>query len=90
MTAAAKALGSNIPDDLAFKLTNQGGKDASPICGAVWAICYQTQPASSKKNVEDFLIWVTHDGQKFASNMLYAQLSDEIVQRADQKVKTIK
>jgi phosphate ABC transporter phosphate-binding protein len=90
MTAAAKALGPKIPDDLTFKLTNQAGKDAYPICGTVWAVFYQTQPASSLKHTMDFMYWVIHEGQTFASNMLYAPLSEEIVQRADQRLKTVK
>jgi phosphate transport system substrate-binding protein len=90
MTAAAKTLLANIPEDLTFTLTNQTGKDAYPICGGIWAVCYQNQPAATEKLVVEFLRWATHDGQKWAKATAYAPLPDELVQRADDKLKTIK
>jgi phosphate transport system substrate-binding protein len=90
MTAAAKSLSGNIPDDLTFSLTNKSGKDAYPICGAIWAVCYQDQPAAQQKQVVDFLQWVMDKGQPYAANMSYAPLPEELVQRATQQIKTIK
>jgi phosphate transport system substrate-binding protein len=89
LTAAAQSL-KDIPDDLTFHLTNRPGKDAYPICGTIWAACYQDQPAATQTKVVDFLTWVTHEGQEFAPSMLYAPLPKEIVERADAKIKTIK
>jgi phosphate transport system substrate-binding protein len=89
MTAALKAMHADIPEDLTFKLTNQPGKDSYPISGTVWAVCYRTQPASLKKEVVDFLHWVTHEGQRFAPDMTYAPLPEELVERVDQKLKSI-
>jgi phosphate transport system substrate-binding protein len=90
MTAALNGLIDAIPDDLTFSLTNKPGKDSYPICGAVWAVCYQEQPASDQKRVVDFLHWVTHEGQKYAKDMSYAPLPEELVKRADGKLKLIK
>jgi phosphate transport system substrate-binding protein len=90
MTAALKGLIAAIPEDLTFQLTNQPGKDSYPICGAVWAVCYQAQPASDRERVVDFLHWVTHEGQKYAKDMSYAPLPEELVGRADEKIKSIK
>jgi phosphate transport system substrate-binding protein len=90
MTAAAKQLGADIPEDLTFKLTNRPGKDTYPICGAIWAICYQNQSASSQPVVVDFLNWVLHDGQDFAGRTSYAPLPAELIAKADEKLKSVK
>jgi phosphate transport system substrate-binding protein len=90
MTAAAKNMKGDIPEDLTFKLINRSGKDSYPISGVIWAVCYQTQPAADGKKVVDFLQWVTHEGQQFASNMSYAPLPEELVARVEDKLKSIK
>jgi phosphate transport system substrate-binding protein len=87
MTAAAKALGADLPDDLTFSLTNKAGKESYPICGGIWAVCYQNQPTPA---VANFLQWVMNDGQHFASKMNYAPLPPELVQRVEQKLKAFK
>jgi phosphate transport system substrate-binding protein len=91
MTAAAKALSdTDISDDLTFTLTNRTGADAYPICSAIWAVCYQKQSADDQKLVSEFLTWVTHEGQQFAATTSYAPLPDEIVRRAEARLKLIK
>ena len=90
MTAAARELSAAIPEDLTFDLTNKAGKDSYPICGAVWAVCYQNQPASDHKKVVDFLDWITHGGQRFAAKMSYAPLPEEFRVRVEKKLETIK
>jgi phosphate transport system substrate-binding protein len=86
MTAAAKGLAGGIAEDLTFNLTNRPGKDAYPISGVIWAVCYQAQPGSTQQQVVDFLRWITHEGQKFAGTTSYAPLPDELVERVDQKL----
>jgi phosphate transport system substrate-binding protein len=90
MTAAAKATVNDIPEDLTFNLTNKSGPETYPICGAIWAVCYQDQPAAEYQKIVDFLSWITHEGQKYAEYMTYAPLPPELVRRAEQKLKTIK
>jgi phosphate transport system substrate-binding protein len=89
MTIAAEALSNtDISDDLTFSLANKSGADAYPICGAIWAVCYQKQ--SDPKLVSEFLTWVIRDGQKFAATTAYAPLPQEIVRRAEDRLKLIK
>jgi phosphate transport system substrate-binding protein len=90
MTAAAKGLKGELPEDLTFKLTNKPGKDAYPICGVVWAVCYQNPAAADERMIVDFLHWVAHEGQQFAKKTSYAPLPDELVERVDQKLQSIK
>jgi phosphate ABC transporter phosphate-binding protein len=89
ITAALRSMPASIPEDLTFNLTNQPGNDSYPISGVIYAVCYQTQPASDKQKVVDFLHWVTHDGQKLAADLSYAPLTVELAERAEQKTSFI-
>ncbi len=89
MTAAARTQLSAIPDDLGFELTNKSGKDSYPICGAIWAVCYQTQPAALRDEIVNFLKWATHDGQKYTSTV-WASLPEEVVSRVDAMLQSIR
>jgi phosphate transport system substrate-binding protein len=89
MTASVKAVLADIPDDLAFDLTNKAGKDSYPISGVIYAVCYRAQPAAEHQKVVDFLRWVTHEGQHIAKGGSYAPLPDELVARVDEKLKSI-
>jgi phosphate transport system substrate-binding protein len=90
VTAAAKNLSTEALESGAFSLTNRPGKDAYPICGVEWAVCYQNQPAAQQKKVADFLHWSIHEGQAFTKELHYAPLSEELVQHAEKKIKSIK
>src|SRR5262249_33997267 len=90
MTAALNGLIDAIPDTLTFSLADKPGKNWYPMWGAVGAVCSQEQPASDKKRVVDFLHWVTHEGQKYAKDMSYPHLPEELVKRGDGKLKLIK
>jgi phosphate transport system substrate-binding protein len=92
MTAAAEGLleAGRVRDDLTFRLTNQPGPDAYPICGAIWAVCYKDLPVTEQKRVVDFLRWATHDGQRFPKSVSYAPLPDELVERVEAKINTIR
>jgi phosphate transport system substrate-binding protein len=88
--ATLKAHLGDVPEDLAFGLTNQSGKDSYPLCGVIYAVCYQSQPAGQQKQVADFLRWITHDGQKWARENYDAPLAEELVKRTDAKIDSIK
>ncbi len=89
MTAAAEQELPKIRADLSFTLTNKPGKDSYPICGAIWAVCYQKQPTGTRKEVVDFLQWVTHKGQDLTSK-IYAPLPKELVKRVEEKIESIR
>jgi phosphate transport system substrate-binding protein len=89
-TAALEASLAEVRDDLTFELTNRPGKKSYPICGGVWAVCYQSQPRARHAQVVDFLRWITHDGQEYAEKKLsYARLPEELVKRVDKKLEQI-
>jgi phosphate transport system substrate-binding protein len=89
MTAALQGPLGTSSDDLTFSLTNRPGRNAYPICGCVWAVCFQRQPSARKTSVQEFLTWLVHDGQKFPRGAAFAPLPESVVKRAEQKIATI-
>jgi phosphate transport system substrate-binding protein len=90
LSAAAEGKLSDIPDNLCFTLVNAPGENSYPICGVVWAVLYEKQPANRQKTVVDFLRWATHEGQKEAPTLHYAMLPKGLVERVDKKLDTVK
>jgi phosphate ABC transporter phosphate-binding protein len=90
LQAAINQVLPTIPENLDFKLTNLPGTDSYPICGVIWASCYQNQPAGEVKKVEDFLTWILHDGQQTALSMSYAPLPEELIERAAAMTRRVK
>jgi phosphate transport system substrate-binding protein len=90
VTAAAEAALTDIPDDLRFSLTNAPGKESYPICGTTWAIVHVQQPEDKGKEVVNFLRWVTHDGQEYATDLYYARLPKGLVDRLEKSLELIK
>jgi phosphate transport system substrate-binding protein len=76
VSAAAKA---KIPSDFRASITNSPDAAAYPISGFTWLLVYQKQSDAQKgKALVDFLNWMLTDGQKFASDLGYAPLPDEV------------
>jgi phosphate transport system substrate-binding protein len=87
--AAAAASGS-IPDDLRVSITNAPGPDSYPISTFTYFLVFKNLPDQAKgKALVDFLWWATHDGQATAPDLAYAPLPKDIVQRDEQKIKSI-
>src|SRR5262249_37755898 len=88
VTAAAKA--TAVPDDFRdLSITNADAEDAYPISGTVFCIVYVKQPAGKGKPIQDFLTWVLPDGQKRCEKLDYAPLPENVVKKAEEKVKAI-
>jgi phosphate ABC transporter phosphate-binding protein len=90
MTEAVKGILGEIPESLAFDLANKPGKDAYPICGVIYAVCYRNQPEPQRKQVVEFLRWATHEGQEPATKTAaFAPLPQELVTRVDKQIESI-
>ena len=89
VTAAAKSVLSDIPEDLRYSITDRPGEDAYPISGTVWAVLYAKQPGEKGRVVVDFLRWATHEGQEYAAEMHYARLPQGLVERLNKKLDQI-
>jgi phosphate transport system substrate-binding protein len=60
------------------------------VAGFTWILIQgdQSDPAKGKALVE-FLWWATHDGQKYASTLLYAPLPKSLVARIERTLKSV-
>ena len=82
---------AHIPDDFRFSMVNPPGEKAYPIAGATWLLVYQQQADAAKgKKLVEFLRWAYTDGEKMASDLLYAPLPDNVVQRVLARIDEIK
>jgi phosphate transport system substrate-binding protein len=90
VTAAASESIATTPEDLRVSITNAGGANAYPIASYTYILAYQAQRDAAKgKALVDFLWWGIHDGEKFARDLQYAPLPEEIVKRAEAKINSI-
>jgi phosphate transport system substrate-binding protein len=90
VTAAAAGAIASTPEDLRVSITDAPGPTAYPISSYTYILVYKEQPDATKgKALVDFLWWGIHDGEKFAKDLQYAPLPDEIVKRAEQKINSI-
>ena len=89
-TAAAASAAKTMPADFRVSLTNAPGEKAYPIASFTWLLVYRDQPDAGKgRALAKFLWWASHDGQKYAADLLYAPLPAEVVKQIEQKVKEI-
>ena len=83
---------ANIPNDLriAISATNPAGNNVYPITGFTWALARHQQDDSAKcQAVAQALWYVTHDGQQQAPDLSYVQLSDDVVGRDEEMIKSM-
>jgi phosphate transport system substrate-binding protein len=90
VTSAAAGALATTPEDLRVSITDSEGANAYPISSYTYILVYQDQADATKgKAIVDFLWWGIHDGEKFARELQYAPLPEEIVKRAEAKIKLI-
>lgn len=90
VTAAAAGSIATTPEDLRVSITDADGATAYPISSYTYILAYKSQPDQVKgKVLVDFLWWGIHDGEKFAKELQYAPLPEDIVKRAEAKINSI-
>lgn len=89
-TAAAAGAAASMPEDMRVSIVNAPGADSYPISGYTYLLVYKAQDDQDKgKALVDFLWWAVHDGEKFAKDLLYAPLPENVVKLAENKIKLI-
>jgi phosphate transport system substrate-binding protein len=89
-TAAAAGVAKNMPADFRVSLTNPPGDEAYPVASFTWLLVYRDQPNETKvRALAKFLWWMSHEGQRFADDLLYAPLPAAVVKQVEAKVKEI-
>jgi phosphate transport system substrate-binding protein len=90
VTAAAAASASSLPEDLRTSITNASGANAYPITSYTYILAYREQrDATRGKALVDFIWWGIHDGEKYAKDLQYAPLPEEVVKKAEAKINSI-
>jgi phosphate transport system substrate-binding protein len=89
-TAAAAGAAKSMPADFRVSLTNPPGDEAYPIASFTWLLVYRDQPNEVKgRAVTKFLWWMSHEGQRYADDLLYAPLPTAVVKQIEAKIKEI-
>jgi len=89
-TAAAAAAAKSMPADFRVSLTNPPGEDAYPIASFTWLLVYKDQPNELKgRALVKFLWWMSHEGQKYADDLLYAPLPPPVVKQIEARIQQI-
>ena len=89
-TAAAASAAQGMPADFRVSLTNAPGAGAYPVASFTWLLVYKDQPDAVKgKALVSFLWWATHEGQKYASDLLYAPVPAAVVKQIEGKIREI-
>lgn len=89
VTAAAASM-SDLPADLRFSITNQPGAQAYPIAGTTWVLLYKNQLNTDQgKLTASFVEWAITDGQKYATDLDYAVLAKNLVQKSQTALRTV-
>jgi len=87
VSAAAAGSVASMPEDLRTAITNADGEASYPIASYTYILVYKDQADVVKgKAIADFLWWATHDGEKFAADLHYAQLPGELVKKVEAKI----
>ena len=89
-TTAAAASVKSMPADFRVSLTNAPGDTAYPVASFTWLLVYKEQPDAVKgKALANFLWWASHEGQKYAADLLYAPLPAPVVKQVEAKIREI-
>ena len=90
-TAAANI---DIPADGKVSLTNTDAKNGYPISGFTWVLVYKEQnyggrDEATAKSLMKMIWWMTHEGQKYCSDLNYAPLPKSAVKVAEKIIKSV-
>ncbi len=77
---AASVAAKNMPKDFRVSITNAPGKNVYPISSFTWLLVQESpKDVQRSKALADFVRWALTDGQKFAPELGYAPLPQEVV-----------
>ena len=80
VTAAAASAAGKMPADFRVSITNAPGTGVYPISSFTWLLLYENpKDKALAKTMIDFVKLALTDGQKFAGQLGYAPLPDEVV-----------
>ena len=94
LTSTSIAGDIKLPDDMRVSITDTDAKEGYPISGFTWIIVYKEQNYNNRsydraKNLVNILWWMTHQGQKYTTELHYAPLPKQAVMKAENLIKSI-
>ena len=90
-SAAGAGAAREMPPDFRVSITNPQGKEAYPIASFTWLLIPEKIPDPKKgKALVGFLKWMLKDGQKYATQLLYAPLPAEVIAMEEKAIQKIK
>lgn len=91
VTAAAAGAAANMPPDFRVSITNAPGADAYPVASFTWMLFYENpEDTVQARAMVDFMRWALTDGQRFAPELGYSPLPENVVQMELEALKRIK
>jgi len=80
VTAAAAVAAKSMPRDFRVSITNAPGQGVYPVSSFTWLLLYENPKDKAQAKIfVEFLKWALTDGQKFATDLGYAPLPEEVV-----------
>ena len=94
LESISAAANVTIPEDFRVSLTNTDAPDGYPISSFTYILVYTNQSYDNRteaqaKGTVDLINWMTHDGQQFASPLMYAPLPAAVVTSVEGALKKI-
>ncbi len=81
-STTAAAADAQIPADYRVSITNAPGKNAYPIASFTWLLIpQQSKDANKGRILREFVKWMATDGQKFTTQLSYAPLPKNVVDK---------
>ena len=82
-SSAAALADAELPENMRLYVPDPAGADAYPIVTLTWILLYRHYPDSpTSQALHDLFRWCLTDGQQYASELGYAPLPPNIVQRS--------
>jgi phosphate transport system substrate-binding protein len=91
-STTAAAASADFPRDTDFRvsITDAPGAQAYPIASFTWILIQREMAnATNARALLDFLWWATHDGQRFATQLGYAPLPDEVMPILEARLRSV-
>src|ERR1035437_8727790 len=94
LASVSSAANVKIADDARVSITDTDAKDGYPISSFTYLLVYKNQSYEGRseakaKNTIKLIWWTTHEGQQFASPLMYAPLPKEALAVAEKILKSV-
>jgi phosphate transport system substrate-binding protein len=89
-TAAMADFGGQMPDTLARSIVNAPGAKSWPVAGYTYLLLYMDQQDCAKaQRLVSFIKWGLTDGTRFATELDYAPLADNVKAKVLERVSKV-